>query len=117
MPEKAILKSTTMLPKKMKAAVVHAFGQPLIGGLGHLAVQYAIAMGLQVAAIDISDDKLELAKKLGATLVVNARKQDPGEYLKKEVGGMHGVLADYSPRQHRGHPPGPAGGHRFRGGR
>ncbi|TDW96709.1 alcohol dehydrogenase AdhP [Dinghuibacter silviterrae] len=63
-----------------------------IGGLGHLAVQYAKAMGLQVAAIDVSDDKLELAKKLGASLVVNAKKQDPGAFLKKEVGGMHGVL-------------------------
>jgi len=63
-----------------------------IGGLGHLAVQYAKAMGLQVAAIDIADDKLELAKSLGASLVVNARKQDPGEFLKKETGGMHGVL-------------------------
>lgn len=63
-----------------------------IGGLGHLAVQYAKAMGLQVAAIDVSDDKLELAKRLGASLVVNAKKQDPGAFLKKETGGMHGVL-------------------------
>jgi propanol-preferring alcohol dehydrogenase len=63
-----------------------------IGGLGHLAVQYAKAMGLQVAAIDVADEKLELARRLGASLVVNARNTDPGEYLKKEVGGMHGVL-------------------------
>ncbi len=63
-----------------------------IGGLGHLAVQYAKAMGLHVAAIDISDDKLNLAKSLGAELTVNAKEQDPGEFLKKETGGMHGVL-------------------------
>jgi propanol-preferring alcohol dehydrogenase len=63
-----------------------------IGGLGHLAVQYAKAMGLHVAAIDVSDDKLRLAKSLGAELTVNARTQDPGEFLKKEAGGMHGVL-------------------------
>jgi propanol-preferring alcohol dehydrogenase len=63
-----------------------------IGGLGHLAVQYAKAMGLHVAAIDVSDDKLNLAKSLGAELVVNAKEQDPGEFLKKETGGMHGVL-------------------------
>jgi propanol-preferring alcohol dehydrogenase len=63
-----------------------------IGGLGHLAVQYAKAMGLHVAAIDVSDDKLRLAKSLGAELTVNAREQDPGAYLKKETGGMHGVL-------------------------
>jgi propanol-preferring alcohol dehydrogenase len=63
-----------------------------IGGLGHLAVQYARAMGLQVAAIDIDDDKLELAKELGASVTVNARQKDPGAFLKKETGGMHGVL-------------------------
>ncbi|THU39851.1 alcohol dehydrogenase AdhP [Niastella caeni] len=63
-----------------------------IGGLGHLAVQYAKAMGLHVAAIDVSDEKLQLAKSLGAELIVNAREADPGIYLKKMVGGMHGVL-------------------------
>jgi propanol-preferring alcohol dehydrogenase len=41
-----------------------------IGGLGHLAVQYAKAMGMHVAAIDIADDKLALAKSLGADLTV-----------------------------------------------
>lgn len=64
-----------------------------IGGLGHVAVQYAKAMGLHVAAIDVADDKLELAKKLGADLTVNATQTDPGTYLKKESGGgMHGAL-------------------------
>ncbi|WAC13327.1 alcohol dehydrogenase AdhP [Dyadobacter pollutisoli] len=63
-----------------------------VGGLGHLAIQYAKAMGMHVAAIDIADDKLELAKSLGADLTVNALEDDPGEYLKKETGGMHGVL-------------------------
>jgi propanol-preferring alcohol dehydrogenase len=63
-----------------------------VGGLGHLAIQYAKAMGMHVAAIDIADDKLELAKSLGADLTINALEDDPGEYLKKETGGMHGVL-------------------------
>jgi len=63
-----------------------------IGGLGHMAVQYAIAMGLNVAAVDIDDEKLEFAKKLGATITVNAKNTDPGPYLKKEIGGAHGVL-------------------------
>ena len=63
-----------------------------IGGLGHVAVQYAKAMGLHVAAIDVADDKLALAKRLGADLVVNAKEHDPGTYLKKETGGMHGAL-------------------------
>lgn len=62
------------------------------GGLGHLAVQYAKAMGMHVAAIDIADDKLGLAKSLGAELVVNAAQEDPGAFLQKATGGMHGVL-------------------------
>lgn len=63
-----------------------------IGGLGHLAVQYAKAMGMHVAAIDVSADKLELASRLGADLTVNALHDDPGAFLKRETGGMHGVL-------------------------
>ena len=63
-----------------------------IGGLGHLAVQYAKAMGLNVIAVDVDDTKLELAKQLGATLTVNAREADPAIFVKKEVGGAQGVL-------------------------
>jgi propanol-preferring alcohol dehydrogenase len=64
-----------------------------VGGLGHLAVQYAKAMGLLVCAIDIDDGKLAHAKRLGADLVFNARAGDPGIALKKETGGgAHGVL-------------------------
>lgn len=63
-----------------------------IGGLGHVAVQYAVAMGLHVVAVDVSDDKLELARKLGAALTVNAATQDPGAFVQKEIGGAHGVL-------------------------
>jgi len=63
-----------------------------IGGLGHVAVQYAKAMGLNVIAVDVDDAKLELARKLGASLGVNARKADPAAFVKKEVGGARGVL-------------------------
>ena len=63
-----------------------------VGGLGHLAVQYAKAMGMHVAAVDIADDKLALAKQLGAELTVNALNENPGAVLKKATGGMHGVL-------------------------
>ena len=63
-----------------------------IGGLGHMAVQYAKAMGLHCAAIDIHPQKLELARSLGADLVINAREEDPGEALQKAVGGVHGAL-------------------------
>lgn len=63
-----------------------------IGGLGHLAVQYAKAMGLNVAAVDVDDAKLDLARRLGATVTVNAATDDPAAYLKKEIGGAHGAL-------------------------
>lgn len=63
-----------------------------IGGLGHLAVQYAKAMGMNVAAVDVDDSKLALASRLGATVTVNARQQDPATCLKKEIGGAHGAL-------------------------
>ena len=63
-----------------------------IGGLGHMAVQYARAMGLNVIAVDVDDAKLELATKLGASLGVNARKADPVAFVKKELGGAQGVL-------------------------
>lgn len=67
-----------------------------IGGLGHLAVQYAKAMGLNVAAIDVADEKLELAKKYGATVVANAKtlgEQGTIDKIREETGGgAHGVL-------------------------
>ena len=63
-----------------------------IGGLGHMAVQYARAMGLNVVAVDVDDAKLELATKLGAALGVNARKADPAAFVRKEIGGAQGVL-------------------------
>ena len=63
-----------------------------IGGLGHMAVQYAKAMGLNVAAVDIADDKLDLAHELGAGMTVNAKTDDPVEVLKKKIGGAQGVL-------------------------
>ena len=63
-----------------------------IGGLGHMAVQYATAMGLNVVAVDVDDAKLRLAERLGATLTVNAAETDPGAFVKKAIGGAQGVL-------------------------
>lgn len=63
-----------------------------IGGLGHLAVQYATAMGLNVVAVDINDEALQLAKQLGAGLTINAKTQDPAEVVQREIGGAHGAL-------------------------
>jgi propanol-preferring alcohol dehydrogenase len=64
-----------------------------IGGLGHVAVQYAKAMGLKVVAIDIAADKLALARASGADCVVDARA--PGaveEVIAATGGGAHGIL-------------------------
>lgn len=63
-----------------------------IGGLGHMAVQYAKAMGMNVAAIDIHADKLKLAKKLGADIVLDGRDASMVETFQKQEGGAHGVL-------------------------
>ena len=63
------------------------------GGLGHLAIQYAKIMGLQVCAVDIEETKLALATKLGADLVVNGAHADAVEAVRTGTGGgAHGVL-------------------------
>ncbi|WP_338895183.1 alcohol dehydrogenase AdhP [Streptomyces sp. TG1A-60] len=63
-----------------------------VGGLGHLAVQYAKIAGATVAAIDVTDEKLELARELGADILIDARKEDPAEVLKQH-GGAHAAIA------------------------
>ncbi|MCA3436059.1 MAG: alcohol dehydrogenase AdhP [Rhodobacter sp.] len=63
-----------------------------IGGLGHMAVQYARAMGLHVVAVDIAEDKLALARSLGADLTLNAAEIDVAAELQSQIGGVHGVL-------------------------
>ncbi|PZT99132.1 alcohol dehydrogenase AdhP [Brevundimonas sp.] len=65
-----------------------------IGGLGHVAVQYAKAMGMNVAAVDVDDAKLDLARRLGATVTVNAKtSNDPAAEIKAQTdGGAQGVL-------------------------
>jgi alcohol dehydrogenase, propanol-preferring len=64
-----------------------------VGGLGHLAVQYAKAMGLQVCAVDVDEGKLAHATKLGADAVVNVRHDDPVAAVRGLTGGgAHGVL-------------------------
>ncbi|CAI9119298.1 alcohol dehydrogenase AdhP [Brytella acorum] len=63
-----------------------------VGGLGQMAVQYGVAMGLNIVAVDIDDAKLATARKLGAALTVNAKDTDPAAFVQKEVGGAHGAL-------------------------
>jgi len=64
-----------------------------VGGLGHLAIQYAKVMGLHVCAIDVDDGKLAHAKRLGADLIINARVGDPVAAVRDgTAGGAHGVV-------------------------
>lgn len=63
-----------------------------IGGLGHLAIQYAKAMGLHVVAVDVHDEKLNLARQLGAEITANAAANDPVPEVLRMTGGAHGVL-------------------------
>jgi propanol-preferring alcohol dehydrogenase len=64
-----------------------------IGGLGHIAVQYAKAMGLHVVALDVHDEKLALARSLGADFVVNGADPDAVSWVDAAThGGAHGVL-------------------------
>lgn len=64
-----------------------------IGGLGHVALQYAKAMGFKVIAVDIQDDKLTLAKELGADMTINGKNTDPVEKIKNEVGGVQASIS------------------------
>ena len=57
-----------------------------------MAVQYAQAMGMHVAAVDVDDPKLEFARRLGADVTVNARATTPRPIVRNEIGGAHGVL-------------------------
>jgi propanol-preferring alcohol dehydrogenase len=64
-----------------------------IGGLGHVAIQYAKAMGLHVVALDVTEEKLALARGLGAELAINAKAPDVVAQVAKQTGGgAHGVL-------------------------
>ena len=64
-----------------------------IGGLGHIAVQYAKAMGFNVGAVDIAEEKLALARSLGADFTANAATEDAvAKVMKETEGGAHGVL-------------------------
>lgn len=63
-----------------------------IGGLGHLAVQYAVKMGMRTVAISHSNNKKELAEKLGAQHFINTNQEDPVKALQ-ELGGAKLILA------------------------
>ncbi len=93
---------TTYKAVKMSGArssdLVAVFG---IGGLGHLAVQYARIAGAEVVAVDVEDDKLDLARELGAMHVVNARTDDPVAAVQALGGADVAIALAVSPASMR----------------
>jgi propanol-preferring alcohol dehydrogenase len=71
------------------ASLVAVFG---VGGLGHLAVQYARIAGASVIAVDINDARLQSAKAVGAEHVVNPLEQDPVAFIQG-LGGADAAIA------------------------
>lgn len=69
-----------------------------IGGLGHLAVQYARIMGGSVIAVDVEKEKLDLAIELGAEFTVNASETDPVAAIQKLGGADVAVVLAASPK-------------------
>ncbi len=63
-----------------------------IGGLGHLALQYARIFGAETIAVDITDDKLALARELGADHVIDARTEDVAARVQ-QLGGAHAAVS------------------------
>ena len=69
-----------------------------VGGLGHLALQYALIAGAQVVAVDLFDEKLALARELGAAYTVNARNEDPAAAIKALGGADAAISLAVSPK-------------------
>jgi propanol-preferring alcohol dehydrogenase len=75
--------------------LVAVFG---VGGLGHLAIQYAAIAGGRVVAVDVLDSKLTLARELGAEFTVNAAREDPVTAIKALGGADQAIALAVSPR-------------------
>jgi alcohol dehydrogenase, propanol-preferring len=74
--------------------LVAVFG---VGGLGHLAIQYAEIAGGRVVAVDVLDEKLELARELGAEFAVNAAEEDPVAAIQRLGGADQAIAPAVSP--------------------
>jgi alcohol dehydrogenase, propanol-preferring len=68
-----------------------------IGGLGHIAVQLGRTFGAEVIALDISEEKLELARRCGAAHTINIATTDVAKQLRRE-GGAHVCLVSSAAR-------------------
>jgi len=75
--------------------LVAVFG---VGGLGHLAIQYAAIAGGRVIAVDLLDEKLELARELGAEFTINATKEDPVAAIQALGGADQAIALAVSPK-------------------
>src|SRR5690242_14083538 len=75
--------------------LVAVFG---VGGLGHLAIQYAAIAGGRVVAVDIHDEKLDPARELGAEFTFNAAEEDPVEAIQRLGGANQAIALAVSPR-------------------
>src|SRR6202140_5946793 len=69
-----------------------------IGGLGHMAVQYAKIAGATVVAVDLTEEKLAMARQLGADYTVNASEEDPGQVIQSLGGADAAIALAVSPR-------------------
>jgi propanol-preferring alcohol dehydrogenase len=69
-----------------------------VGGLGHLAVQYAKITGAEVVAVDLNPERLATATALGADHVVDARTEDPAAVLQAMGGADAAIATAVSPR-------------------
>lgn len=69
-----------------------------VGGLGHLALQYARIFGGETIAIDVTEEKLALAKQLGAAHVINAADTDPVAEIEKLGGADVAVVLAADPK-------------------
>ncbi|THE07512.1 zinc-dependent alcohol dehydrogenase [Microbacterium oleivorans] len=76
------------------AETVAVFG---VGGLGHLAVQYARLMGARVIAVDVTEEKLALARELGADHVVNAYSTSPTTAIRALGGADVAIVLAVAP--------------------
>ncbi|PTB30932.1 alcohol dehydrogenase AdhP [Photobacterium phosphoreum] len=64
-----------------------------VGGLGHLAIQYAVAMGLNVVAVDTGENKKELSLRLGAKYFIDFKVDTPEIKIKELLGtGVHAAI-------------------------
>jgi propanol-preferring alcohol dehydrogenase len=75
--------------------LVAVFG---VGGLGHLALQYAHIAGATVVAVDLLDTKLDMAKRLGAAYTFNAVTEDPSDAIQRLGGADAAIVLAPTPK-------------------